>query len=64
MGVVGCANYGRCMVIAVAQDEIVITFDANGGIVVTLGSADADDEHLAGRIVAVDDEIVQLLATP
>jgi hypothetical protein len=32
------------------------------GIVVTLGSADADDEHLAGRIVAVDDEIVRLLA--
>lgn len=40
----------------------MISVDANGEIVVTLGNADPNDEHLAGRIVAVDDEIVRWLA--
>ena len=59
MAVVGCAELPAGVWSSpLAQEEIVITFDANGEIVVTLGSADADDERLAGRIVAVDDEIV------
>ena len=33
----------------------MITLDTNGEIVVTLGNADPNDQHLAGRIVAVDD---------
>jgi hypothetical protein len=33
-----------------------------GIIVVTLGNADPDDQHLAGRIVAVDDGIIRWLA--
>jgi hypothetical protein len=34
------------------QEEIVITLDADGEIVVTLGNADPSDEHLAGLIFA------------
>jgi hypothetical protein len=65
VGVVGCAELPAGVWSSpLAQEEIVITFDANGEIAVTLGSADADDEHLASRIVAVDDKIVRLLATP
>ena len=31
-------------------------------LIVTLGNTDPNDQHLAGRIVAVDDGIIQWLA--
>jgi hypothetical protein len=31
-------------------------------LIVTLGNADPNDQHLGGRIVAVDDGIIQWLA--
>ena len=43
------------------QGKIMITLDTNGEIVVTLGNADPNDQHLAGRIVAVDDAIIAWL---
>ena len=38
-----------------------LTLDANGDVVVILDNADPDDQHLAGRIVAVDDGMIPWL---
>ena len=40
----------------------MISIHTNGEIVLTLGNANPDNTHLAGRIVAMDDEIIPWLA--